>query len=72
MHIEKNIPAPTSTRGAPQKYPFASMEIGDSIFIQGQNSQGNACMAARQHGYHHGKKFVSRSESGGVRIWRTA
>jgi len=74
MDIEKEVPAPdvTGRKGPPRKYPFADMEIGDSVFVEGENSQGRAALAARAHGNFKQKKFAARTQEGGVRIWRVA
>jgi len=72
MIIEKNVPMNGSKRGPKASYPFASMDVGDSFFVQDQDTQGRAAMGARAHGQYHGKKFSSRSVEGGVRIWRVA
>jgi len=62
--IEKNVPTPTSRN----RYPFAEMEIGDSIL--GKISMYNA---ARQHGRRYGRKFASRKQTNGdIRIWRVS
>lgn len=74
--IEKDKPAPTETKGGVRKYPFAEMEIGDSILVEGESACSNdckACVAAMQHGRRYGKKFSGRKEPGKpgyVRIWR--
>lgn len=69
MEIEKGIKRAAGA-GRPAVYPFAEMEVDDSIFFYDQNSQGNAMKAATAHGRAHGKKFSARSVVGGVRIWR--
>jgi hypothetical protein len=73
MQIEKGKPMPGSRdyKGR-QRYMFADMEVGDSIFIEGQTSYGSAATSAKQHGKRKGKRFTSRTEEGGVRIWRVA
>lgn len=74
MIIEKNIPIPSGTgiTGRRAKYPFGEMEVGDSLFIDNEprGSQSGASMASKQHGARYGKKFTSRTEGNGVRIWR--
>lgn len=68
MIIEKNIAMVKKYTD----YPFDKMDVGDSIFVDGQTSAGNAAMQARTHGYRKGLKFSARKEGSGVRIWRTA
>lgn len=72
FEIENSVALPASGRGRPPKYPFHAMEVGQSVFVEGQTTQGLAPMAARLHGKAHGKTFTSRSQDGGVRIWRVA
>ena len=74
MNIEKSIPIPDVTLGAPTKYPFTKMEVGDSSFFGGAPI-GPKCkpyIAAKSRGYASGKKFTGRTVDGGVRIWRVA
>ena len=73
MKIEKNVPIPKGTgkgAGKPTIYPFSEMEVGDSVFLDGQRTGGPAYLSAMQHGRMHGKKFSARSVDGGIRIWR--
>jgi len=84
IKVEKNVPltawganAPTGTkkRGAPTKYPFATMAVGDSFSVTPksqknfQSSVWRLAMAQRKLG----KTFATRSyKDGSVRVWRTA
>lgn len=74
ISIDKGIPVPKNNRGRPAKYPFASMDIGDSFVSDGDGSNTSGCKAynaARQYGRAHGMKFSGRKEGEGkVRIWR--
>jgi hypothetical protein len=66
--IEENIPMPE-----PRKtWPFKDMDVGHSVFFQGETTQGKAGMAARAYAQVSRKKFSARAVDGGVRIWRTA
>lgn len=71
MKIEKGIaPEPFSGR---INYPFAEMEPGDSILIDASNGwevQKKAQTAAYIHAKRHGRKFMSRMQEDGLRIWR--
>lgn len=69
MRIDKNIKKEPA-RGGTLKYPWAEMEIGDSVLIT-ENIHSARC-AAVNYGRYHGKKFSSRKTEGGVRIWRDA
>lgn len=69
--IEKTveIPGNAGRTGGPNRYPFPDMEVGDSFFVSG--AQGSkAGPAAHTWGRSHGRKFVTRKEGDGVRIWR--
>lgn len=71
MEIDKGIPIPSGAgRQGGRKYPFADMEIGDSVFFEGSASYGKEHNAARVYGRRTGKKFTARTTRGGVRIWR--
>ena len=64
FEIEKGIPLPSPH----SKYPLAGMEIGDSFFVPGMRITDLSSSLAYQKQF--GKKFVSRTVNGGVRIWR--
>lgn len=75
MKIEKNIPVTLPAIGRHAKYPFAKMEVGDSVYIEckarGVHVTGErARVAAAVYGLRTGKKFIYRKEKTGVRIWR--
>ena len=73
FEIEKGI-APASVFGR-QYYPFAQMEVGDSILVSnsdGQVVQKKAQTAAYIHAKRNGRKFVTRTQDDGLRIWRVA
>lgn len=74
--IEKNIPMPILYNGRAGRgsiYPFMEMEVGDSIFFEGQRNGGPAYQSAKQAQRRAGdRKFVSRKEGNGLRIWRVS
>lgn len=70
--IEKNIPVPHSSRGRKQRYPFGSMEPGDSFLLADKDLYSKVRMSANGYGYRHGKRFVVRLVDEGVRVWRAA
>lgn len=74
MNIEKNIPLAKSIAGRPPIYNFGNMEVGDSMFFEGE-SIAKGCKqygAATIYGRNHGWKFKGRTVDGGVRVWRVA
>jgi hypothetical protein len=68
--IDTHVPAP---KGRPSKWPFIHMDVGQSVYIKGEDMDGRALRAARQVGFRSGGKkvFVGRPERDGIRIWRT-
>lgn len=72
MKIEKDMPAPPAAKGAPAKYPFSTMEVGDSVFFEGATIPCRQYVAAMTLGRYKGWKFSGRNVQGGIRIWRTA
>ena len=68
--IEKGIPL--SLVKSHSKYPFAEMEVGDSVFIDGATS----VTIATCYKYLKPKKFSARKAEkdgvSGVRVWRVA
>lgn len=71
MKIEKGVSAPCAE---PKTATFAKMEVGDSIFIPGENGGGLTVRNARSWGYKTTPriKFSARREAGGCRMWRVA
>ena len=75
--IDKQYPVPeacrrTGKKGRPNIYPFHDMEIGDSIFLEGQGHNSGARGSVKSFSARYGKKFSSRIVDGGIRIWRIA
>lgn len=70
--IEKGIPVPARRPGN-SKYPFSSMEVGDSWLMTNTASRAGArSTAANIAKAKGGWKFVSRKEKDGVRFWRVS
>lgn len=71
MNIEKGIPIPKDKygRGRPVKYDWSEMDVGDSAFFDSKHAP-SAQVSASTYGRANGKKFISRSQDGGRRIWR--
>lgn len=70
FQIDKNVPIPTKRSGRISKYPFASMESGDSFFSTSPQYSVSAC--ASRYGKLHKKKFTVAKEGEGVRCWRVS
>lgn len=69
MKIEKGIPMPEK-RGAPRKYPFPDMEIGDSFEALIEPDALRAAAYKFQKRY--GGQFKVRKHENGARAWRVA
>lgn len=55
-------------------YPFGSMEVGQSFFVQTEDTKKFASLrnSATSRGKKLGMKFVTRQMDGGIRVWRVA
>ena len=68
LEIEKFVPIPDGY-SKKKKYPFAEMEVGDSIlFAEHEMKAARSCSHA--FGVRHSMKFTTRLVDGGMRIWR--
>lgn len=68
IEIEKGIPVPTGTGNL--KYPFSTMEVGDSVLFSDIAAGKKAYNSARKFNLRSEKRFVQRKTEEGVRIWR--
>ena len=75
LAIEKNVPLrpPVSTAGRRRKYPLPLMEVGDSFFANHGTTRAVLHSSIRHYITSTGssKKFATRSEGNGYRVWRT-
>jgi hypothetical protein len=73
IKIEKNVPVPPK-EGRPNKYPFESMDVGDSFELKGV-PKTTALNSANSWASRHNKKakFIIRydKETKILRLWRT-
>ena len=65
MKIEKGLQIPERNR-----YPFADMEVGDSIFFPDAGHRSKPAEAAKKYSQRHDVKFSMRQVDDGLRIWR--
>lgn len=72
MKIEKSFEIPTQGAGRPRKYPFADMQVGDSVLFEGGKigPKFKPYIAAQIWGRNNNAKFSGRTVDNGVRIWR--
>ena len=71
IEIDKNVPLPPKT-SRKRKYPWETMQIGDSFLIPEALRIYGYSMASRASKDYAPKKFCSRSVEGGARVWRIA
>lgn len=67
--VDRDIPRPA--QDCRTKYPFMSLEIGESFFASAGSAASvrvRACIVGRERG----RKFCTRKTRGGIRVWRTA
>lgn len=74
IQIDKGVPLPKRRLPSEPMYPWRSMEIGDSFFVEKRGaSMTKQALAA---GKASNRKFITRSveENGvtGIRVWRIA
>tara|TARA_R110000868_G_C10549144_1_gene735727 strand:- start:287 stop:499 length:213 start_codon:yes stop_codon:yes gene_type:complete len=68
IKIDKGVPIPSRVATLKAIYPWSTMDVGDSFYVE-DASVGNRTSDV---GSRIGRKFISRKEGDGVRIWRTA
>jgi hypothetical protein len=67
--IEDDVPPPGGTPGRPVKYPFLSLNVGQSFFVPLGDRRTISVCASRVGGRLK-RQFVVRQVEGGVRAWR--
>lgn len=81
IKIDEGIPVPPPGTFGPRasKYPYDTMDVGNSFFIPVTDEAGAAVAKRRMrqstawaNKRYAPKKFTARSVAGGVRVWRTA
>lgn len=69
--IDKDTPVPKQVgAGRKMKYPFESMQVGDSFFMKDAKGKTISRICG-SHGKRLSRRFISRTVEGGVRVWRT-
>jgi len=74
MKIDNQVPIPPlgEVRDNRTKYPFREMEVGDSIFVDGEEDGYRAKAAAVMMTKRSRLTFKTQRENNGVRIWRVS
>ena len=73
IEIESNVPIPESTSGRRLKYPFESLEVGDSFFVEGKEPaqvSGSKKHFSAKLGHRYICRTVTEDGVKGVRLWR--
>lgn len=70
IKIDKKVPLP-QPRSSSKRYPLADMKVGDSFWVPAEEVN-SARSAASQHGARNNKKFTTRAEDDGLRVWRVS
>lgn len=70
--IEKNVPIPESTARKGEILPLSRMEVGDSVYVDDLVGSYGALRVRLAKAHKRGaKRFISRREENGTRVWRT-
>jgi hypothetical protein len=64
------IPERLGSRGASPKYPWATMDVGQSFFVP--NPPKHFASMVTHAGRLHSRSFSYRTMDDGIRVWRTA
>ena len=67
LEVEKSVPLPEGKK----RYPYASMDVGDSFFV-GDGKLQVVCNANYRASKRLGMQFIARKEAQGVRVWRVS
>jgi len=72
--IENNVPMPDRRNGKPPKYPLSQLEVGQSFWVPLTDATPESIRtaAANASRRYQGRKFATRTEGNGVRVWRLA
>lgn len=73
--IEDNVPVPARRRvgGGGRKYPWLELSVGQSFFVKNPPKIKNGYfvpLVAAPNKRYAPKKFISRKEGDGLRVWR--
>ena len=72
LEIEKGIEKPAAQKRDRTKYPWTTMEVGDSFFVPGGKLKSIKSLVYGRSRKSDGRKFSALSVDGGVRVWRDA
>lgn len=74
IKVDKKKPIPDKKRGAPGKYPFKTLKIGDSFLIPEKSKKSGiySCLASFNKKRINPIKITIRTEGESLRVWRIA
>ena len=70
--IEKDVPIPNVRNKNKQQIPFAEMKVGESVFVPNGTGVSAARASASWHSKVTGRRFITRTVDGGIRVWRAS
>lgn len=71
--IDKSVPLPERFgRGRTAIYPFGEMAVGESFLVPRPDAHNARTAVVKWKARHSGWGYATRSESGGLRIWRSS
>lgn len=74
--VDRGVPIPAAKRGPPTDRPWATMEVGDSFFAKTPEGITRRQFQQRLGTYgtrrlpNSNRRFSTRAEGDGVRVWR--
>lgn len=72
INIDKNIPTPQKgIRDGKPKYPFRELEVGDSFYVDKPANKFSGSVTWARMKFPD-RKFITRSEGNGTRVFRVA
>jgi len=70
--LDKGFPTPSPRHGPGRepRYPFSTMEVGDSFLVPDRSANTVAAAIWRANRSDGPKRFIYRTVDDGVRVWR--
>lgn len=67
------MPMPKNNKGKPPKYPWATLKVGDSFYIEGAQKKHGVYSCLASYNRNKAKSPIAitiKQEGDGVRVWR--
>ena len=68
--IDKGVPIPEAKCDLTPKYPWRTMEVGDSFLVTDEKGKKSVGGGTNTMGKKLGRKFTTRVVEEGIRVWR--